>query len=66
MYDHRKAKFLQIGRDQGFKKLSNSNDTDLSYKESGFNKIKFFITQNKLIYIGIILVLIASIVSFIY
>jgi len=66
VYDHRKAKFLQIGRDQGFKKLSNSNDTDLSYKESGFNKIKFFITQNKLIYIGIILVLIASIVSFIY
>jgi len=66
VYDHRKAKFLQIGRDQGFSNSSNSSDTDLSYKVSVFKKIKSFVTQNKLFYIGIILLLTASIVSIIY
>ena len=66
VYDHRKAKFLQIGRDQGFSKSSNLNDTGLSYKDSGFQKIKSHIDQNKLTYIGIGLVLIAGLVSIIY
>ena len=34
IYDHRKSKFLQIGRDQGFSKSSNLSDGGLSYKES--------------------------------
>jgi acetyl-CoA carboxylase carboxyl transferase subunit alpha len=66
VYDHRKAKFLQIGRDQGFSKSSNLSDAGLSYKESGFQKIKSHITQNKLIYTGVGLVVITGIVSIIY
>ena len=66
VYDHRKAKFLQIGRDQGFSKSSNLNDAGLSYKESGYQKIKSHIDQNKLVYLGAGLVLIAGIISIIY
>ena len=39
VYDHRKAKFLKIGRDQGFSKSSHL-DTGLSYKGSSIQKIK--------------------------
>ena len=66
IYEHRKAKFLKIGRDQGFSKSSNSNDTGLSYKESSFQKIKTHFFKNKILYIGISLLFIAGIVSFIY
>ena len=66
IYDHRKTKFLQIGRDQGFSKSSNLNDMSLSYKETTYQKIKTHIDKNKLIYIGAGLVFLASIVSFIY
>tara|TARA_Y200000002_G_scaffold2035_1_gene1974 strand:+ start:147 stop:1250 length:1104 start_codon:yes stop_codon:yes gene_type:complete len=65
IYDHRKAKFLKIGRDQGFSKSSDL-DKGLSYKESNIQKIKTNIIQNKLIYLGIGLVLIAGLVSIIY
>ena len=40
IYDHRKAKFLQIGRDQGFSKSSNLGDGSLSYKQRGIVKLK--------------------------
>ena len=66
IYDHRKAKFLQIGRDQGFTKSSNLNDSSLSYKENGFQKIKSNIIKNKLVYIGVGLVLAVTLVSIIY
>ena len=66
IYDHRKAKFLQIGRYQGFSKSSNLNDKGLSYKETAYQKIKTHIDKNKLIYIGTGLVLVTSIVSIIY
>ena len=66
VYEHRKKKFLQIGRDQGFSKSSNLNDSGLSYKETGFQKIKSHLDQNKLTYIGIGLVLTVGLVSFIY
>ena len=66
VYDHRKTKFLQIGRDQGFSKSSNLNDAGLSYKESGLQKIMSHIDQNKLIYTGIGLVIIAGLISIIY
>ena len=65
VYDHRKAKFLKIGRDQGFSKSSDL-DTGLSYKGSDIQKIKMHIVKNKLIYIGIGLVFIAGFVSIIY
>ena len=39
IYDHRKAKFLQIGRDQGFSKSTNLEGGGLSYKEIKHSKI---------------------------
>tara|TARA_X000001036_G_scaffold360988_1_gene344116 strand:+ start:506 stop:1612 length:1107 start_codon:yes stop_codon:yes gene_type:complete len=66
IYDHRKTKFLQIGRDRGFTKSSDLDNTGLSYKESGFQKIKLHIIKNKLVYTGALLVFIAGLVSIIY
>ena len=66
VYDHRKTKFLKIGRDQGFSKSSNLDDVGLSYKESGIQKIKVHIVKNKLIYIGMGLVFITGLISVIY
>ena len=40
IYDHRKSKFLQIGRNQGFSKSSNLNDNGISYKESYYQILK--------------------------
>ena len=65
VYEHRKAKFLKIGRDQGFSKSSDL-DAGLSYKGSDIQKFKAHIVKNKLIYIGIGLVFIAGLVSIIY
>ena len=65
IYDHRKAKFLKIGRDQGFSKSSDL-DTELSYKESGFQKITTHILKNKLAYTGLGLVFIAGLVTIFY
>ena len=50
IYDHRKAKFLQIGRDQGFSKSSSLGSKDLSYEESGIRKLKNHIKDNKYIF----------------
>jgi len=66
IFDHRKAKFLQIGRDQGFNKSSNLNDVNLSYNESNYQKIKIHLGKNKLVYIGVSLVIISGLVSIIY
>ncbi len=63
IYDHRKTKFLQIGRDQGFSKSSKLNDANLSYKDSGIRKLKSHINKNKFIYGGLGLVLIAAIIA---
>tara|TARA_B110001450_G_scaffold250867_1_gene270181 strand:- start:151 stop:1257 length:1107 start_codon:yes stop_codon:yes gene_type:complete len=66
VYEHRKAKFLQIGRGQGFSKSSNLNDSGLSYKESVFQKIVAHFHKNKLLYGGIGLMLAVGLVSVIY
>ena len=66
VYEHRKAKFLKIGRDQGFSKSSSLNDSGLSYKESSLQKIMVHFAKNKLLYLGIGLVFVAGLVSFIY
>ena len=66
VYDHRKAKFLQIGRDQGFSKSSNLDDYGLSYKETGLQKIKSNFIKNKLVYIVVSLILATTLVSIIY
>ena len=64
IYDHRKAKFLQIGRDQGFSKSSSLKDGGLSYRESSLNKLKYQIIKNKYIYGGLGLIVIVSLIAF--
>ncbi|MDA9624992.1 acetyl-CoA carboxylase carboxyltransferase subunit alpha [Candidatus Pelagibacter bacterium] len=66
IYDQRKSKFLQIGREQGFSKSSKLNDSSLSYKETNFQRFKSHFDKNKFIYIGVSLVFLASLVSIIY
>ena len=66
IYDHRKSKFLKIGRDQGFSKSTDSDKGGLSYSESSLDKLKSNIVKNKLIYAGLSLALIASILTIIY
>ena len=63
IYDHRKAKFLQIGRDQGFSNSTNLNDKGLSYKETGITKLKSHLEKNKYVYGGLGLVIIASLIA---
>ena len=63
IYDHRKSKFLQIGRDQGFSKSSNLNDKGLSYKESVPRKLKIHLEKNKYLYLGLGLALIGSLIA---
>ena len=66
IYDHRKSRFLKIGRDRGFSKSSSSDTTGLSYKGTAFQQFRFHFNQNKLIYIGISLVLVASLITILY
>ena len=63
VYDHRKAKFLQIGRDQGFSKSINLNNAGLSYKEPSLQKIKIHLDENKLVYVGLGLLAITSLIA---
>jgi acetyl-CoA carboxylase carboxyl transferase subunit alpha len=65
VYDHRKTKFLQIGRGQGFNKSTNL-EGGLSYKESSIQKVKSHIDKNKLIYIGIALLALTSLISLLF
>jgi len=66
IYDHRKTKFLKIGREQGFNESSDSKNAGLSYSESNFQKVKNYIEKNKLVYLGVSLVLIAGLIALIY
>jgi len=66
IYDHRKAKFLQIGREQGYSKSASLNDVGLSYKGSGLNKIKAHIDKNKFVYGGIGLLLFLAFISLLF
>ena len=63
IYEHRKSKFLQIGRDQGFSQSSSSSGGGLSYKESDFGKLKLHLNENKYVYGGLALVAIAAILA---
>ena len=65
VYDHRKTKFLQIGREQGFTKSSNL-EGGLSYKESSLEKLKTHINKNKFAYTGIGLIAITSLIVLLF
>ena len=66
VYDHRKTKFLQMGRDQGFSKSTNLNDAGLSYKESSLQKINSHIVKNKLVYAGIALLVTTILIALLF
>jgi acetyl-CoA carboxylase carboxyl transferase subunit alpha len=66
IYEHRKSKFLQIGRNQGFSKFNNLNDTSLSYKESSLQKLKVHIKKNILIYAGVGLLVITGLITLLF
>ena len=66
IYDHRKAKFLQIGRDQGFSKSTNLEGGGLSYNESNIQKLVSHLTKNKLIYGGIGLLAATSLIALLF
>ena len=66
IFDHRKNKFLKIGRGGGFAKPTVSGEVGLEYKEPISLKIKNILTQNKYIFSAVGLVIIASIVVLLY
>ncbi len=63
IYDHRKTKFLQIGRDQGFSGKTNMDKQSLSYKDSSLENLKIHIKKNKYLYGGLGIVVIASLIA---
>ena len=63
IYQHRKEKFLKIGRDKGFVKSSHSYGHGLEYQEPGLARFKRHLTVNKYIYLGLGLVLLVSIIA---
>ena len=66
IYDHRKAKFLQIGRDQGFSKSTNLDVGGLSYKGSSLQKFTSHIEKNKLVYGGLTLLAAVSLIALLF
>ncbi len=56
VYDHRKTKFLQIGRGQGFNQPSNLKG-GLSYKVSGVERIKNHFKKSKFFYVALGLII---------
>ena len=66
IYDHRKAKFLQIGRGQGFNKSANLEGVGLSYREANIQKLVSHVGKNKLIYAGIGLLALTSLIALIF
>ncbi len=65
IHDHRKTKFLQIGRDKGLSKVTNLNKEGLSYKENLTFKLNFHIAKNKYVYAGLGLVLFVGLIALI-
>ena len=66
IFDHRKNKFLKIGRERGFAKTSVNGKTGLEYKEPITFKFKRILTKNKYILFALSLAIIASIVALLY
>tara|TARA_Y100000992_G_C21228963_1_gene474453 strand:- start:158 stop:1261 length:1104 start_codon:yes stop_codon:yes gene_type:complete len=63
IFEHRKNKFLKIGRGGGFTKSSVESETGLAFKEPSYLKLKRFLNDNKFIISIIGLTIIASIIA---
>ena len=66
VYDHRKEKFLQIGRDQGFSKSTNLEGGGLSYQNSNFQKFVSHLDKNNLIYGGLGILAAVSLITLLF
>ena len=66
VFDHRKNKFLKIGRGGGFTKSSKAGKIGLEFKESVALKLKRSFTQNKYVLSALGLAIIASIIVLLY
>tara|TARA_Y100001970_G_scaffold246997_1_gene315369 strand:- start:170 stop:1264 length:1095 start_codon:yes stop_codon:yes gene_type:complete len=62
IYNQRKTKFLKIGRDQGFKSLSDSGGEGLSYKEAGI--LGAFKGKKIILIVLFVAVILAAILTF--
>ena len=65
IYELRKAKFLQIGRDQGFSKSTSISEGKLIYTAPMVKKIQLHIKQNKYVYLAIGLTVVISLITII-
>ncbi len=63
IYDHRKNKFLKIGRGKGFAKSSNLSSKGLGYEETYFAKFKRQFLNNKYIYLALGVVILTLIIA---
>ncbi len=66
IFEHRKSKFLKMGRDKGFSKSSSHNNKNLGYQEPFLIKFKRNFLKNSYIYIGLAALVLASAISIIY
>tara|TARA_B100000963_G_scaffold354977_1_gene372403 strand:+ start:366 stop:1472 length:1107 start_codon:yes stop_codon:yes gene_type:complete len=60
IYDHRKSKFLKIGRDGGFTKTSEFDNSQLGYSEPQMLKIRRHLNKHKYIYLGLSLTILSA------
>ncbi len=63
VFEHRKSKFLKIGRDKGFTKSSNLDQKGLGYNQPFFIKFNRHLSNNKYIYLGISLAILVGIIA---
>ena len=63
IYDHRKNKFLKIGRDGGFTKSSRDGEASLEFKESILFKFKRLFSNRKYAYTALGFALLAIIIA---
>ncbi len=62
VYEHRKSKFLKIGREKGFIKSSNLSSEGLGYKEPSLLRLKRHLLRQVYIYLGMALVCLATVI----
>ena len=63
IYDHRKSKFLQIGRDQGFSETSRLSKDNLSYRSRSLKSLQSYFSNKKYIYVGLGIVIIVGLIT---
>ena len=60
IYEHRKNKFLKIGREKGFITSSSSNDKGLVYNQSLLEKVRILLSEKKYLLGSFIIIIIVS------